>query len=317
MALPLPYAPNIDVGAERLRMAREEAAQPSVDVTAGVGPAFQGAMALKDVLEKGEKAEAAKIFQRDYLDKGLEGAKKLWEDAGKPAESAPDHYFYQGMTPEETSKAVLLYAKDLTGWRADKAEETGATAYADARSKGIKQDDGTYKPATQEELDALEVSVAPKGKKLEAVKGVADRAETRKLTGDKLKVQNDIATLRATTAKAVKGMENTLRTTKDAGVIKAIESNNDRITEVNAETDRLEGVLAGMSLYQQANDKVIAPKLRALEREVAAINAQNAGFTARVSDPSKIPSAIKKPEGGDTVVKWGKDPVTGLPVRVK
>ncbi len=137
MALPLPYAPNIDVDAEKLRMARETAAVPSVDVGAGVGPAIQGAVTLKDALDARDKKAAAEAFQRDYLQKGNEGIAKMYADAGSPKDFNINAYMIPaGTPPDKAQEIALLAAKDLAA-KADKTKQEGiAKDTADAALAG-------------------------------------------------------------------------------------------------------------------------------------------------------------------------------------
>ncbi len=131
MALPLPYAPDINVDAERLRMAREEGARPAVDVGAGIAQGITTGLTLKSALDADNKKAAAEAFQKEYLDKGNEGIKKMYEEAGSPADFQIGFYQIPKGTPADKARdMVLLAAKDLTGYREKAKEDEGRKKFA-------------------------------------------------------------------------------------------------------------------------------------------------------------------------------------------
>ncbi len=131
--LPLPYAPSIDVDAERLRNVDREAARPAVDVGAGLAQGIATGMTMKTALEADNKKQAAEIFQKEYLDKGNEGIAKMVAEAGDAAKGFPIQAYQipAGTPPDKARDMVLLAAKDLTGYKEKAKDEKNQQAFQD------------------------------------------------------------------------------------------------------------------------------------------------------------------------------------------
>src|SRR5690606_27450973 len=82
MMLPLPTVSNIDVTAERLKDVERDAARPLPDLAGGATKALQVGAAAVEMGEQDKARQEAQWFQKEYVDKGWEGAEKLWQETG-------------------------------------------------------------------------------------------------------------------------------------------------------------------------------------------------------------------------------------------
>lgn len=290
MPLPLPYAPNIDVDAERLRMAREQGARPPVDVGASVAPAISGALALQQALDDKNKKEAARIVQQEYIDKGLDGARKAWEEAGSPAGKNPDAYFFPNMTTEQTRDAGVAYLKDLTDWKTKDTETKGRGEFA----KSYLERGGDKAVAAGVESGIL---------KPETVITEEGKSKREKEASDN---REKIASIRAVATKTAASIRQALQENKDAGAVAAIERENQRLADIEAEITSAESdTTMSSGAIRRLTDR--------LNREASSIDSRISAYMTRVSDPSKIPVGIRKPGGGGGTNKKGVyNPITGL-----
>jgi len=92
MMLPLPTVSNIDVTAERLKDVERDAARPLPDLAGGATKALQVGAAAVEMGEQDKARQEAQWFQKEYVDKGWEGAEKLWQETGADPSMNPAYW---------------------------------------------------------------------------------------------------------------------------------------------------------------------------------------------------------------------------------
>lgn len=124
MILPLPTVSNIDVTAERLRDVDRDAARPLPDIAGTAMKAIQTGAAVQEMGEQERRRQEADWFQKEYVDKGWEGADKMWKEMGSPSDMNPAYW------RTAVGDAPAKYFEALGKKMEEKKESTLANEYA-------------------------------------------------------------------------------------------------------------------------------------------------------------------------------------------
>lgn len=124
MILPLPTVSNIDVTAERLRNVDRDAARPLPDIAGTAMKAIQTGAAVQEMGEQERRRQEADWFQKEYVDKGWEGADKMWKEMGSPSDMNPAYW------RTAVGDAPAKYFEALGKKIAEKEEKKNIKAYA-------------------------------------------------------------------------------------------------------------------------------------------------------------------------------------------
>ncbi len=277
MMLPLPTVSDVDVNAERLKDVERDRTRPLPNIAGAAVDALKVGAAVTEMSEQERLRAEARQFQTEYVDKGWEGAQALWQKSG--ADPTMDPKFWR-TAPNATPSAWF----EALGKKADETKKKEAVSKYETLVAS-----GTATPA---ELSAAEIAagkaVSPE-KGLDAIKATADRGFKAEENTKAVTSREKIASLRAAATRVAASIRSALTTAKDAGVIAAIERENGRLADIEAEISDAE-----------ANTDMSSVAVRRLTdrlgREASVINSRISSFTAKVSDPSKIPNGVRKPD---------------------
>lgn len=131
MILPLPTVSNIDVTAERLRDVDRDAARPLPDIAGTAVKAIQTGAAVQEMGEQERRRQEADWFQKEYVDKGWEGADKMWKEMGSPSDMNPAYWrtavgdapakYFEALGKKAEEKAAAERRKAFAAGEADPA----------------------------------------------------------------------------------------------------------------------------------------------------------------------------------------------------
>ncbi len=268
--LPLPYAPNIDVDAERLRNVDREAARPAIDVGAGLAQGIATGMTMQKALQEDNKKAAAELFQKEYLDKGNEGIAKMVAEAGDAAKGFPVQAYQipAGTPPDKARDMVLLAAKDLTGYR-EKAKKDASTAAVIAGAA-----DGTKTAAQLATLSGdagaiIEQTAKSEERTAKALEKDEERKLREQMKKDDRSWDKTMATFRAGLERDTKAGKATVQITDDLDALKNLAATRAGYAGKNrlTDTDKIEYAdvvrqmsILGERIAKAKRDGAVAPK---------------------------------------------------------
>ncbi len=268
--LPLPYAPNIDVDAERLRNVDREAARPAIDVGAGLAQGIATGMTMQKALQEDNKKAAAELFQKEYLDKGNEGIAKMVAEAGDAAKGFPVQAYQipAGTPPDKARDMVLLAAKDLTGYR-EKAKADKINSDVSAAAKDPTKTSTDLAAITGDAPTIIGAKQKEEERAGKALEKDAERALREQIKKDDRSWDKTMATFRAGLEREAKAGKATTQIADDLAELKTLNEKRAKyaVKEFLTDVDKIEyadvvrqGSILKERIARAKKDGAVAPK---------------------------------------------------------